>query len=74
MHEFEDILTPGDPEGVDPDCPHTVNRYFRNDHHRRGQTFAVMPMIEMAYAQYRADYVRALANHPGQIAIQLSWE
>ena len=74
MHEFEDILTPGNPEDADPDCPHTVNRYFQNNHHGRGQTLAVMPMIEMAYAQYRADYVRTLANHPGQIAIQLSWE
>ena len=72
-----------EPSGVPPtrhqwdtgqDCPHTVNRYFQDNHHGQGQTFAVMPMIEMAHAQYRADYVRTLADHPGQIAIQLSWE
>ena len=52
---------------------HTSDRYFREDMPGIGKSYAIMPMVEIAQARYHADYVRTLADYPGRMAIQLSW-
>ena len=52
---------------------HTSDRYFREDMPGMGKSYATMPMGEIAQARYHADYVRTLADYPGRMAIQLSW-
>ena len=46
-------------------------RYYKNCRPPFAHQHAQHPVRELHHAQYRCDYLRTLAQHPGKLAVQL---
>ena len=67
----EDVF--GDALTSPQDGPITVSRYLPDQDRAMAHHRAMAPLRKIARAQFEADYIRALARHPGHIVVQLDW-